>query len=326
MQKRFENIDLLRGFSIIVMILTHTNAYFMHHKTAFDIWNYLHFSVPTFVFCSGFVLANRYKIEILNLATYFKFIGKRLFRLLKPYYIFLIFFYIMLYFSQKRIDLRDVTSALLIVREPDISWLVNLFVQLTLLFPVLSYLFNKQRKLFDGLFGIVMIYAFWKIFNRLDLDYKYYMVWSWSLPFMFAFYFAKYYRNLKFRIGAMLFFLILHLGLKYYLASHGNNVILQDNKYPPNLYYLSYGMFWFVLLDFIFNLEIFKNKVLFGVINFFSKNSFSLFFIHYLVIQITFRFFIKNLQFNEWTLFFYVIILTSVIQLTLSKLLTYVRR
>lgn len=265
-------------------------------------------------------------MEVLNLGTYFKFIGKRLYRLLKPYYIFLIFFYIMLYFSQKRIDFKDIASALLIVREPDISWLVNLFVQLTLLFPVLSYLFNKQRKLFDGLFGIVMIYAFWKIFNRLDLDYKYYMVWSWSLPFMFAFYFAKYYRNLKFRIGAMLFFLILHLGLKYYLASHGNNVILQDNKYPPNLYYLSYGMFWFVLLDFIFNLEIFKNKVLFGVINFFSKNSFSLFFIHYLVIQITFRFFIKNLQFNEWTLFFYVIILTSAIQLALSKLLTYVRR
>lgn len=326
MQKRFENIDLLRGFSIIVMILTHTNAYFMHHKTAFDVWNFLHFSVPTFVFCSGFVLANRYKIELLNFSTYMSFVGKRLLRLLKPYYIFLIFFYIMLFFSQKRIDPRDIISALLIVREPDISWLVNLFVQFTLLFPIFSYLFNKQRKLFDGLFGIVLIYAFWKIFNRLNLDYKVYMVWSWSLPFMFAFYFAKYYQNIKFKLGAMIIFLVLHLSLRYYLSSYGANTILQDNKYPPNLYYLSYGIFWFIMLDFIFNLSIFKNKIIFGLINFFSKNSFSLFFIHYLVIQVTFRFFIRNLQFNEWTLFFYVIIISSIVQLSLIKLLTYARR
>lgn len=319
MQKaeRFKNIDLLRGISIVVMILTHTNAYFWDKWSSF-VWNYLHFAVATFVFCSGFVLISKYKFEKLDYKNYLSFIKKRFLRLLLPYYIFVFFYYLMVYIQVKKIDFIDLQQAILVIREPDISWLVNLFLQLTIFFPIFSFLFTKERKIFNWIFGAIIFASFLKIFINPKVDYKLIMVFLWFVPFLLSFYIQENYKNLQFKIRLFLVFITIHILLWFLLNINNMNLVYQNNKYPPNLYYLTYGISFFIFADIIFTkFSFFQNKYLFKIINFFSVNSFSLFFIQYIVIQSTYRF-IKKPDFTQVSFFFWVLGWCVIIQLVIN--------
>lgn len=137
---------------------------------------------------------------------------------------------------------------------------------------------------------------------------------------MLAFYVQEKYSNTNFKIKLFLGFLALQIFLRIYLFYKGSNLIYQDNKYPPNLYYLSYGISWFLFLDLLFNrFKFFSNEYFYKIINFFSTNSFTLFFLQYLVIQSTFRF-IKNMEFTPVSLFFWVTFWCVFLQLGINFL------
>src|SRR5690348_699826 len=88
-QKRLVEIDLLRGLAMLVMIFLHTSVYFFSNGSYVAwLWNWGHFAVPVFIFCSVFLFF--YKSQKFS----FSYLKKRLWRLLFPYYIFVFLFLI----------------------------------------------------------------------------------------------------------------------------------------------------------------------------------------------------------------------------------------
>lgn len=280
--QRFITIDLLRGFAIILVIITHTAAYFLSNKSIFMFWNFLHFSVPMLVFCSGYVLFAKYN-NADSIKGYLSFLKKRLIRLLKPFYIFLIFFFI-LRIIEHRFNGGLVWQSIRIL-YPDIAWLVLLFVQLTLLFPLCLYII--KRRLFVWL-SMVFLCALGigLIFFKPQMDYRWYMGIPWLLPFVLSYFYKKYIEgNRSYQIIATTFFICLFL-IQYVSLQHlGHDLVLQNNKYPPNLYYLSYALSWLFGLTVIFNNSRIQ-KILTKPFSFFSIHSFSLYFIHYILIEL----------------------------------------
>src|SRR6266403_5134039 len=95
MTERNQLIDNLRGVSMIVIILTHTTAFFPGDKVAYLLWNWSHFAVPIFLFCSAYLFLKKSDDKPLHFFSYLK---KRVVRLLLPYYLFFFFFLIALFF------------------------------------------------------------------------------------------------------------------------------------------------------------------------------------------------------------------------------------
>jgi peptidoglycan/LPS O-acetylase OafA/YrhL len=279
---RFVGVDLMRGLAMILVIVTHTAAYFMSNKAISSFWNIIHFSVPVLVFCSGYVLFAKYN-TINSTQEYFIFLKKRLIRLLKPFYIFLLFLFIVKIF-ENRFNILQLWQGVRIL-YPDISWLVLLFVQLTILFPLCLYIIRRPITVRISLIllsclGILLI--FW----RPSIDYRWYMGLPWLLPFVISrFYQRTLEKQIVYKIVITTFFAFLFIVQYLYLHHIGHDLILQNNKYPPNLYYLSYALAWLfgitILVDMAWVQKLFTKPL-----SFFSMNSFSLYFIHFLLIEI----------------------------------------
>lgn len=92
---RNSTIDSLRGLAIVAMIMLHTNAYFLSRGgwVSFS-WNWLHFAVALFVFCSVYLFWKKAPAQPYPVMEYIK---KRVLRLLIPYYMFLLVFLQIIY-------------------------------------------------------------------------------------------------------------------------------------------------------------------------------------------------------------------------------------
>src|SRR5579864_4521172 len=147
MKERFSEIDDMRGLAILAMVLIHTNAYFLSDKIAETLWNYSQFAVPVFLFCSSYIFfRNRPTHGVMLPFTYIK---KRFMRLLIPYYIFAVIYILVSYFEEPaKITGQYILQSLFLVGGIDINWLILLFLFLTFLMPIFTYLEEKQKKLF----------------------------------------------------------------------------------------------------------------------------------------------------------------------------------
>lgn len=190
MEKRNSTIDTLRGISIIGMIIVHTGAYFLTNRFVSSIWNFSEFVVPVFVFCSSYLFFKKYTHGVIQYISYFK---KRVFRLLIPYYIFLLFFIpTMLFFNPKLITGAYILNSFLTIGGVDISWLVLLFLCLTLVLLFMNYI-RKYKLLFEIYFIVSLLYSCVIMMYSFPIPYKYIMWFPWS----FVLYFTVYYLQIE---------------------------------------------------------------------------------------------------------------------------------
>lgn len=305
-KKRFEEIDILRGFSILIIILIHSCVNFLNNKLAFIIWDYSQFAVVVFIFCSAFIFFVRE--PQVNLANFIKYFEKRLWRLLPTYYFFAALYLILSFLFQKKIITSNTVIAnLLLFGGLDFNWLVLLFVYLTAIMPVVYFLYNKNRFLFyfSGLLTLVSAVVF--IFYR-PLNYRIIMWLPWSLILYFTLIILKNKDNKKFLLSLALTFLVIFLSLKFTIIK-GTQF---QNKYPPNLYHLSYGIFSLILLYFISGFKLFNTGLIKKFLYFLSLNSYTIFFIHIIIIfLITVP---LKLKLNWYSFFFAVLTLTILVQ------------
>lgn len=294
--KRFEYIDFLRSVAIIGVIAIHTLSYHLTTSIITFIWNYLHFVVVAFVFCSGYVLTARYKDSFTSFSKTILWYKKRCIRLLAPFYFYLIVHFSLLflfpqYFSG--LDLQKspdyILKSFFLIGGANVSWLPLLFLELTLLFPI----FMRAKKNF--LFFYIAFSIFVTIFFTIIIfPYNYYrfVMWiPWSFIFLFSIFVAKTEQghssnskiNYIFFIGCLvsgLLFLILNvLGPSFH-----RSFTLIDHKYPPDFYYLSYAFFITCLLGFLSRFIPWNSwtKVTIRAI---SENSYQIFFIHYILLD-----------------------------------------
>lgn len=294
-KNRFYHIDFLRAVGIIGVMLTHVYSYNITNKLTFFIWNYLHFVVVAFVFCSGFVMIAQYGHLFTNIHNILSWYKKRILRLLIPFYIYLFFHYALWFlfpnfFTGLGLEKSPVfiLKSILLIGGTNLNWLPLLFIQLALLFPLLLRLFPKRLLITSYVLFATFTTAFFTL-EQFPYNYYRYIMWiPWSLIIILAvqiYYFEQKKIQIKKYIQIVCFsglsFIILYLFFKNF----NHSLTLIDNKYPPNFFYLSYATSITFLFLSISKTRIFQKKLVQIIYVYISKNAYSLFFIHYLVLD-----------------------------------------
>lgn len=313
MVQRNQLIDSLRGFSMIVIIFTHATAYFPSDKFVSALWNWSNFAVPIFIFCSAYLFLSKSSEKPIQ---FFPYLKKRLQRLLVPYYIFLPFFFFVLWItSSELLSTKYVVQSLFVIGGVDINWLVLLFLYLTVLLPLFIWSQKKIPFLFWIFFVLSLGSSFYLIVERIPFSYKWIMWLPWSLMLYFTWFYVKFQNNKK--VLALAFLGSVGIFVVTYLVQQHlhHSTVLMHNKYPPNLLYISFGVAVLLGLTFVAN-YIFSNRYLLQTVNFFSKHSYSIYFVHYLLL-ILFTAYMAVFNFNWLTLFLTILFTTVVLQLIL---------
>jgi peptidoglycan/LPS O-acetylase OafA/YrhL len=310
MTDRDHFIDALRGIAIIVMIMTHVTSFFTSDSIAMWIWNWSHFSVPIFIFCSAYLFFHKNLQKEVNGLSYFR---KRFLRLVIPYYIFLFFFIPVLFFLKPNIvTINFILQSIFIIGGVDINWLVLLFIYFACILPFFVVLFQKQKILFWISFLIALFNSFLFLFYVPPISYKFIMWIPWSLMLYFTLIFLHYEKKNK-KILIVFFVAVVVLISSYYLrVSAHQSTILIHNKYPPNIFYLSYGISCLMLLSFLFK-RFQSKRLIANILRYFSSYSYPLYFIHYLILTV-YAVFLPNHLFNWFTFFVAVLITTIAIE------------
>lgn len=315
MKQRLPEVDDLRGISIIVMILIHTNAYFLGNKWAYNTREISQFAVVAFLFCSAYLsLLKPYP----TLSEIIPYMGKRLKRLLIPFYIFFTFYLGFMAFAlDKKYSLSYIFQSYALTGGIDFNWLVLLFIELMIVTPFIQYLFAKNK---IGLY----VYSFIALTSSIiflkytPLPYFRPIMWlPWSFVIVYTLYFNKLWNNKKiFLAVTVLFGLIFVITQQFVLAPFHHSFSMYANKYPPNLYHISYSLFAVNIIYFLSRKQFFSSSLVQSVVNFFSVYSYTIFFIHIVVIEAV-RAWIKP---NNWILFFLLVTyITALIQIGMNK-------
>lgn len=256
MAKRDTSIDLMRfvGFSLIV--LAHIGL--SRASGASTIFQLRSFDVPLMVFTSGLAFSGK------NIGSYWSFIWKRALRLVVPVYIF-VAAYILLNpllsgwglvedYSQRRIL---GTFALRLNPSIGYVWIIRVFLIVMLVTPLLMKLEKNIRS--SGMFyltaasmlAVQAVLVLWlKPMSKSleDIPALGVFVNDW-LMYVFG-YSAVFMTGLRFRKEKLLQKIVIFVILLAALAAmaffmqedHGTWLRFQQYKYPPQMYFLLWGM------------------------------------------------------------------------------------
>jgi len=305
--KRFVEIDLLRGLAMFAMILIHTNAYFLSSSGFVEqLWDWSQFAVPVFLLCSA------YLFFVKTPAFTFSYIKKRVSRLLVPYYVFMLFFFgAILLREPHKLSRQYIFQSTFLIGGVDINWLALLFLELLFVMPFVAFLWNKTKAGFVvfSLFSVLSSLVF--VFYRWPYDYKLIMWLPYSVLIIYTLLLAKFHTRKWFYPTSLLFGGATYLILRIVETGMHHSLTFYDNKYPPNLYFLSYGIFSLALLHFLVKKGILGWYPVEKLLRFLSVNSYQLFFVHYLLMYLiswTFQW----IAFN-WATFFLAVFSSSLI-------------
>lgn len=319
MQQRNQTIDSLRGISIIAMIMLHTNVFYLSQGGWVSFfWNWLQFAVPIFVFCSAYIFWQKpLSFEWSNIFSHIK---KRVTRLLVPYYIFLLIFLPISFIrAPKNFNFTYIFKSLTLTGGIDINWLVLLFFIFIFLQIIISWLLIRHRCWFYLYTVIVFISAVLLLFIRPKFDYKLIMWLPWSLITIFAYYFVKYEKDNKRMIGNIFLATTLFVISYQLLMIWSHSLRFFNNKYPPNLYILSYGILSIAVLFLIFKFINSRFKTITNILSFYSLYSYEIFFIQYIVIYLL-NTYLKTIKYSPIGFFIVVLSITTITQITLNRL------
>ena len=334
-RKRFDEVDLLRAFGIIGIILIHILTYNLGSPINNFLWNNLQFVVISFVFASGFVLAHFYENAFTGISKTLAWYKKRFIRLLVPFYLYLTLHNILwLAFPDifsglglsKSID-YFVKSALLF-GGTNYNFLVVLFIELTLLFPIFTNFFKRKKILFLYILFSGLVTLGFTAFGSPYSLYRFTMWVPWSLVLIFAMYIAiksKMDKNVidtdkRYLIFGILFF-VLFLGFYVLNQINGKSLNFYNHKYPPDFYYLFFGLSFTCFSLLIGKLKIWQNKTLKTIYFFISKNSYTIFFTHFIILDAVLVLASKNLFFkNSFIQFLIIFSLSIFIILILNRI------
>lgn len=298
-RKRFDEVDVLRAIGIIGVIVVHILTYNLSTPLNKFFWNNLQFVVVSFVFCSGFVLAYLYENSLDSFSKTFLWYKKRLIRLLIPFWIYLVVhFSLWILFPQSFSGLGlsksfeyFVKSAVLI-GGTNYNFLPLLFVQLTILFPLFANWFKNKKILLTYLAGALFVTLIFTLFTFPYSLYRFVIWVPWSLVLIFAMYLsikgkqdkAQSVTNKRYLLTGVFTFVIF---LLLYILNLDSNKSLNfyDHKYPPDFYYLVFGISLTCFALLIGKLKFWQNKLVKNIYSYISKNSYSIFFVHYIILD-----------------------------------------
>lgn len=288
-------IDTLRAFSILVVLITHSLVPFLGPSHINIIWNYLHFSVVAFVFCSGYGTIASYARYAKTNKPVIWWMLKRFFRLYTPFALYIIGYWLLTYLfpgiftgQDFRSTLPFVTSSLTLFGGASMGWLPILFLELTLVTPIYLYILQNKKRIVVAFFLLFFLSLLQGIFPLPSTSSRFTAWIFWSIPCLaggasgrIQFSKPKTKRALAF-LGIS--FLVLHVVLYMLLASNRLPLTLTSHKYPPDLFYFSYGFGVNAFLIILFSSTPLHHQIT-AIIRFLARHSYSLLFVHWIALD-----------------------------------------
>ena len=283
-KERYIFIDVLKAIGILYIILIHTNAYFLSVPIAYTIWNIGQVFVPVFVFSSAFLYFSKSLVSQ-NIESV-RYIIKRTWRLLPPYYIFLIFYFTLIFFGNRSVlTMHNIVPHLIFTGGIDSNWLVLLFIYFSVLFPLVAWAFKRLRILFWIMIIISLANALAFLWISPSISYRITMIIPWLLVVYPALLYTQRYPPSKKTVLSVAAITSIVLLFSYWVLTFNHHSLqLFENKYPPNTWYLAWGNgFIMVLVALRSGIEKIP-QIMRPAIVYISKKTYSIYFIHQLFI------------------------------------------
>lgn len=281
---RNETIDCLRFVGLSLIILAHVNPPYV-------LFNLRCFDVPMMLFVSGMAYSN-HKIDFSA-----SFFIRRLLRLIVPVYLFLVFYFLLMlglkyWFFDFGITKQQIVGSFLLRGGIGYVWIIRVFLLVGLLTPILM---AKERVVRND----VMLWAFlvgasilmtiavrmgWGMNNIFVRDYVYYAI-GYSIPFVAGL--RILYMNLK-RFVRFFLLIATFMALLCCLQIYGGGNLLSINaqKYPPQSYFLFYGLFMSFVCYAFSDLSTFSKRMP-TICRFIGMNTIWIYLYHIPLVQIT---------------------------------------
>lgn len=317
---RENRIDLLRfiGLSLIILAHVHPGPY---------IFQLRNFDVPLMVIASGMAYGLSGNVR----KAYFRHLVNRACRLVFPVWVFLTFYFIFLWITGYPQDLPGknvIIESYLLCSGIGYVWIIRVFLLIAVIAHFVLALDKKIVKNNIYMLAIALLYIVYEILLYVFSCYfraKYYFMVEGTLFYMlpygciFAFgvRLRKMSKNEIFNFS-LLFSLIFIMLFVYLYFKNGEIVGTQGYKYPPRLYYISYGMFAslfaFILSEYILGV-IGGCSSINLIITFVSKNSLSIYLWHIPLLSV----FSGKFYYNYFVVYFLALFITYVQIYTLRR-------
>ncbi len=318
---RSYHIDVLRAIATVLIIVTHVFQYHLGGFFNTFIWNYVHFAVVLFVFCSVSVLLPSMERMDMNVASLLSWSKRRFLRLIKPFYAYiaahsLLILLLPSVFNGNGLKLTPefLYDSITLSGGINFNWLVLLFIEIALVFPLIYKV--SQRRSWSITWGIVS-FSFivaTLLFPELRTSYRLIMIIGWSLIVLLSIHIAQgKLKAFHVFLGAFAAFSLLLIMPESYLVGANLSTRLIDHKYPPDIYYLSYATMMSMSVYFLGKTKFWEQMWLKETISFISMHSYEIFFIHYIVLDASLR-----LSLGVWSQLAFVFSITMIVSYILT--------
>jgi fucose 4-O-acetylase-like acetyltransferase len=251
-RKRDIRIDLLKTIGIFCIIFAHTSA---DTDLLYQVRN---FDVSLMVISSGILFSYSTQNKPFS---FWKYLKVRIPRLIAPVWAFIIFYFasaypISLFLQQPYpFSIKDFWQGLILVGGSSYFWIIRVFILVAMLSPVLVKLQKRLKHNEKFSLALILIYIAYEAIHSLILIFDINLFFmsaifhnyiSYVIPYGFLFGLGMVLAQSTDRFSMLILgiFLFIFLAFSIYsLYDLGHLISTQRFKYPPELYYLSYGIF-----------------------------------------------------------------------------------
>ena len=292
-KERYPIIDLLKAFAALLVVLIHvTSRYKGNGALMAAFYDYIHFSVGLFVLASGFLAANSYR-KISSKTEVWKYLVKKFKRIVIPYYEFaFLFVLVSVLFLDKDISkylgFESIKDTLLLSGGVGNNWIPKLFFSFSIILLIDGFLAERVKMFRVLLVSIVFSGATYLMTRTLSIPYIHSNLFGWTLILYVGFFMYKY-NSQKTLLSTIALSGSLWFLLRAIYGYMGLDSGIFTNKYPPDLYFVSYNVFasaivWSVGMNLLPLLE--RSRYLVKLINYISAKSYEIFFYHLLIMEV----------------------------------------
>ncbi|HSW97850.1 MAG TPA: acyltransferase family protein [Candidatus Saccharimonadales bacterium] len=318
--------DIIRILAAFFVIFSHSTDRFVMYTTlnTSSAWHIIYYmntlsriAVPLFVVLSGYLLLNREKITTVK-----TFYNKRFSRVLYPFIIWLIIYYLWeQYFDQVILTPGFIFQSLWGAGIWHLYFLI-IIMELYLITPLIEH-FNATRTrkqqtiLFWSLLALSVVCS---LIVNLHINIQALSL-TIFIPYLGYYYAGGYLREVKVNKLWTILFLILYLILAYVtnLIANGNTTSYIIFNFSPTL--LPMTLFLFLALKDIhlhFKKDLFSNRVV-NIISYVGRTTFGIYLLHFLVLDIV----LKNLNLYPWQLHA-PLVLWAIVPALITSIITFI--
>lgn len=241
---RDQRIDILRALGLLMIVLAHTAP----PGILFQARN---FDVPLMVLVSGLSFGVSHRNE-----PYADYVWKRVKRLVFPVWLFLTAYFLVMYATSYPMHLPDsktIATSYLFLSGIGYVWVIRVFLLVALEAPFIFKLHRRIGQHGHYFMALALIYLLYEAAIPLGgaighppLARAVQDIFFYAVPYGVVFAIGLRLPMLSQRavLGLMATMLLVFLiGMVWLWRAHGMVVPTQEFKYPPRIYYLSYGLF-----------------------------------------------------------------------------------